>query len=268
MKKATIALGVVTLVFGMMTGSVFAFGVDITIPDGNTDNDAGYWVKDWHAKSTEDQEVEPGMETGQKWDLEGFFQNGTKVTMIGGYNFKSGEGGWNSGDIFIDVDGDAKYGDIHDAQGNTTPVANKYGYDFVLDLNDALDSYNIYKITDTSQVYNAFYAQNQGSSPWRYASGGTLIGSRSMTYQTGLSDATTGFLGGNHNAVTVDLGFLTNLAWPKQLAPAFTLHYTMGCGNDNLMGAYAPVPEPSTVLLIGAGLLGLIGVSRKHIGKK
>lgn len=263
MKKMMMALSAVTLVFGMMAGSAFAFGVNITISDKNYNTSGDTWYT-----NHEDQEVEPGMQTGQQWDLEAFFQNGTLVTMVGGYNFVNGESGngtvWKSGDLFIDVDGDAVYGDIDGAQGNTTPVANNYGYDFVLDLNDNMTSYNIYKITDTSTVYNAFYAQNQGSSPWRYADGGTLIGSGTIIYQTGLSDAATGFLGGNHNAVTVDLGFLTNLAWSKPLASTFTLHYTMGCGNDNLMGSYAPVPEPSTILLIGAGLLGVVGMTRKR----
>lgn len=34
------------------------------------------------------------------------------------------------------------------------------------------------------------------------------------------------------------------------------------------LGGAAPVPEPSTVLLMGAGLIGLIGYSRKRFNKK
>ncbi len=40
------------------------------------------------------------------------------------------------------------------------------------------------------------------------------------------------------------------------------LHYTMTCGNDVIEGA-VPNPEPGTVLLLGAGLLGLAGLRRK-----
>ena len=39
-----------------------------------------------------------------------------------------------------------------------------------------------------------------------------------------------------------------------------------GCGDDN--SAPAPVPEPATILLMGFGLLGLVGYSRKRFSKK
>ena len=281
MKKIATLFSVVTLVFGMMTGSSHAFGVNITISDENYDTSGG--ASSWYTNH-EDQEVEPGMQTGQRWDLEGFFQNGTQVTMVGGYDFKKGEAGngsdwWDSGDIFIDVDGNAQYGDIHGSSDGIFEVKSTFGYDFVLDLNEDMTSYSIYRLTSASVVKTAYYQQNQGSSPWQYATGGELIGSLNagtITYETGLTDAETGFKGDSnntptHNAVTVDLAFLSdrNLTQGYQLTSAFTLHYTMGCGNDNLMGKYvAPVPEPSTILLISAGLCGLVGMSRKRLLKK
>jgi hypothetical protein len=33
-------------------------------------------------------------------------------------------------------------------------------------------------------------------------------------------------------------------------------------------GGAAPVPEPSTILLVGTGLLGIIGFGRKRLNKK
>jgi len=47
------------------------------------------------------------------------------------------------------------------------------------------------------------------------------------------------------------------------------LHWTMSCGNDVIEGAFDPgiVPEPSTVFLLGLGLLGVVGIGRKRMKK-
>jgi hypothetical protein len=45
---------------------------------------------------------------------------------------------------------------------------------------------------------------------------------------------------------------------------ALGYHYTMTCGNDVIEGA-APVPEPGTVFLLGAGLFGLAAAGRKRL---
>lgn len=211
----------------------------------------------WYNTEAEDQEVEYNCITGQSWDLEAFvLTNGRTLSMVGGYNFLTNEAHARSGDIFIDITGDVKYGSM--ITGYTTDgspvVANAFGYDYVLDMDWNSRTFNLYDITSTSSLVKVYYGQNNGSNPWAYASGGTLVGTYGFDYQQSKTDAQVLSLlgvslqGGSHNIVTVDLGFL-----PSGM---FTSHYTMECGNDNLMGQGTKVPEPGTLLLLGLGLIG------------
>jgi len=261
MKKRLAILTV--FVFGLVLYSssamAYDFGTNITISDQN------YTNQSWH-QDQEDEEVEPGMQHGQIWDLEGFFLDGDSLSIVGGYDFVNGHSGYLSGDLFIDVTDDAVFGDIDGTMGNGNfDVANTFGYDYVLDFEyDAVDNqwdYTVYEINGQSRVLTAFYQQNQGSSPWRYASGGTEVtgANGSANYLTGLSNEDVGFLGGEHNVINgIDLSFLGDNI------NNFTASFTMGCGNDHLMGD--PVPEPSTIILLGFGILGLVGF-RKKFGK-
>jgi hypothetical protein len=241
----------------LLAGTSFALelGTKITISD-NRSNGTG-----WYGEQ-EDQEVEPNMQATQAWDLEGFFLNGTMLTMVGGFDFKDGHPNYpayTSGDIFIDTDNDASYGN-----GAIAGADKLYGYDYVFDLDFNKLEYSVYQLTSNSILLDVLESYNQPySNPWKYSSGGIYKGTGALIYTDFniLTDAVTGFSGGLHDAVTVDLSFLA----PNT---TFTSHFTMGCGNDNLMGSgTTSVPEPTPMLLLGGALIGLAGIGRRKFFK-
>jgi len=269
--------------FSFLLTSVWAssFGTNITISDQN------YAGSDWYS-NREDQETEtnPNTVTGQVWDMEGMFLSGSTLTLVGGFDFKNGTtyNGYNykTGDIFVDVNGDAKFGAANAGSGaiawgsgpHTAITNNAFGYDYVIHVDMATETYNVYSLNALSQVVRVLDVET--SNPWIYSSGGTALQgyqNQALTYISGLTNADTGFAGDStnitgystgsnaHYALQVDLGFLAG-------ADA-TLHYTMECGNDNLMGQTVSatthkVPDAgSTVGLFGLALLGFAGLRRK-----
>jgi len=254
--KKSISFAIVLGVYLLSCAPSFALKFDnnITIFDNYSSSATG-----WHG-AQEDNEVEPGMVANQGWDLEGFFQDGNILSLVGGFNFMLGNGGVMSGDVFIDVDGPPVYGkDSRAGSNGNYSVSNTYGYDFVFDLDLGNMSYRVFNIDATTELQTAYYVQNEGSSPWQYDAGDKVaIADGSLEFIESLTDSVTGFSGLSHYALTgLDLSFLGH-------GNNFYSHFTMGCGNDNLMGQGTTVPEPSTVLLLGSGLLGIVWLVRKR----
>ena len=223
-----------TLIVGIaMLVTLTANALNITIYDG-----ASSALTGWHGQQ-ENQETEPNTATSQLWDMESFELNGNQLTMTGGYNFTSatGYGGFTPGDIFFDVNGG--------------------GYDFVATVSSAGPTYNVYKLP--ANTYSVYYAQNAASNPWKYKSGGILEESLLPVSYGSFLDVE-----GTHYTATLNITWLLdNLA----NGDVVTIHNTMGCGNDNLMGRFEhTVPENGNMLaMFGLGGVALAAIKRKQV---
>lgn len=214
----------------------------------------------------EDQETDYEATFGQQWDMEAFmYDGGSQIAMVGGFNMDDGFGGFRSGDIFIDLDGDATIPASYPTLDAT------YGYEYVLDVNWATtQTYKVIDLTSGGPVVLSVsaFASQHGADPVRYVSGGTtLAGTGNLYYSEGYSDAQTGFTGGSHNVALFDLsevgGLWSSISSGGSIKSGVTFHFTQECGNDILVGHVAVPDGGLTVGLMGMALVGLGLVSRK-----
>lgn len=259
MKKISMSNIASAIFFIMLTASSVA-GSEITIFDGwNKPTSSNSWYK----TTNENNEVEPGNTGTQKWDLEKFVQDGTKLQVIGGFNFFTVVEDVRAGHIFIDIDNNAKYGSNigtisyvgYTPYGDATAkIYNNFGWDYVIapDFLGGTMKYDVYKIDSNSILRTPWFRSNEKSSPWTYVSGGQLIlDDQELVKLSSYTDSE-----GRHYGYEVDLGFLPH-------EREFLLHTTIECGNDMMMGRGILTPEPSTIILLGAGLVGL-GLSARR----
>ncbi len=234
-----------TIIVAFLPAILFADLINITIPDINDEYGSTYsWYKDVkNGYVTDDNEVEYNCVPDQNWDLEGFFldNSNNELSMVGGYNFEIGYGGFDPGDIFIDVDGGS--------------------YDYALVLDFGTSTYDVYSIDGTASLEKVYFGQNNASNPWKYTSGGEAVTEDIAfsydDFETASGENIYDVKGdsnddGHYVVSGIDLSFLGTTD--------FMVHYTMECGNDNLMGRGSiSVPEPGTLSLLTMGSLCLIG---------
>lgn len=248
--------------YGLSTGDL---GSEITIWDGLQDSQWG-GVSPAQGIAGEDNETEgnPNTLTYQGWDLEGMFWNSSteKLFIIGGFNYLAGgpnRSDINMGDIFI-------------------------GTNYVLDLSRSNETghltesgtYNI--VRDYKNTIIPTDVKDSGPYAYSYTAGDNTIENIAFTYsayQINSEDWAnmdiflpwqTGAYGKNPSDIHYALEI--NLTGNAELVNSGSLiHATLKCGNDLVTGKAAPVPEPATMLLLGAGLVGLAGFGRKRLLK-
>jgi hypothetical protein len=221
MKKVWALLGAI----GIVATTSFATPIDITV--GDEDGNSGFYG-------------------GQEYDMEAFLWDGSNLSIISGFNMKEGRDYYGThydiGDVYLDEGNDGTW-------------------DYVIDLFDGgNDAYAIYDYDPTLQL-DLQTSQDEANHSWAkpFAQDNSTLTPMfgtpdNFTYSPDLSDADLGYAyaGGTHYMIEdIDLSSVAG--------NSFTVHLTMGCGNDYMEGK---VPEPAIIAMLGLGLLS-IGLLRK-----
>lgn len=250
MLKGTMVICFLVSLFGIAN----ATPINITVADGNSD--PSFWRYDgWYTDvksgfQIEDNEVERGCVYTQYWDLEGFFLEGTELSVVGGFNFKDGydyygnDNPFMAGDIFINTEGDC---DV---------------YEYVIVMNYAGNGYDVREIDAFTQVGLVSEDINTPeSNPFNWLSGGSLVSGAggTLSFNTIEGDylECQGYKGNetHYEVSNIDLSFLE-----EEGVTDFSLHYTIDCGNDMIKGdGSISIPEPGTFSLLFMGSLCMIG---------
>jgi len=198
----------------------------------------------------------PGLlgEGGEKFDLEGFHfateGNTVHLALTNSFGYSAYSTGWNQsyrlGDIFFGFDGQKYQYAIDVSEGKLYEVESYVG------------------IPDKPGTYYNYSGIRNAVGAWQIGSG-RYLGDVANT-MTFWDDLETNPLMGSGDTYVWEFAFDASMLGGFSGANTISFHNILECGNDMMESSYGLVPEPTTIILFGLGLLGA-GVARRRYHK-
>jgi hypothetical protein len=192
----------------------------------------------------------PYGEGGEKFDLEGLKvaigADSIYIALANSFGYNAYSSSWGQsyrlGDLFIGVD-------------------NQYQYAIDIVDGGATGLYSVSSWNGLQDLPGSYYGTPVASQ----------LGAHEMTSGTWLGDVTTAtsfWAGLETDYLSPGNGdtYVWEFAIDRSLLGNFSnlsFHITLGCGNDLIEETVAPIPEPTTLMLFGLGLVGSVFIRRR-----